>query len=107
VGNPAIRHEGVLLKAVKDYLGMSYDRKRSYSVTDAAIDAKVIPYGYLRRRLRAVGDFSKDRRGLKRAVDEAIADALSIEQLVELSRDQMATLNLGRSRAFVLGDAFK
>ncbi len=106
VGEGEVRHESALIRAIKDYLGMSYEQKRKYKIPDLAIEARVVTFSYIRRRLRGIGDFQKDRRGVKRAVEEAISDACAAEIIVELTRDQMTTLGISRGRGFTLGDAF-
>ena len=41
----------------------------------------VIPYGYLRRRLRQLAGFKEDRRGPARAITEALKDMVEADIL--------------------------
>lgn len=107
IGEGEVRHEGALLRALRDYYKMTNEQKRGYDVPDSAINARVVTYAYIRRRLRGIGDFQKDRRGVKRAIEEAVSDALAVETLVELTREQMTALGMPRGRGFTLGSSFK
>jgi hypothetical protein len=84
VGQGDARMEADLRRAVEDYLRMRPTaRKRDYKVPEKLLESPVIPYGYLRRRLRPLTSFRSDRRGANAAL------AAIIKALVEAGELQM------------------
>lgn len=74
VGEGEHRYEAEVRKAVEYYLSIGPDKREGYKVPASIIDKPVVPYTYLRRRLRQLNSFKMDRRGTARAIQEAIRD---------------------------------
>lgn len=76
VGQGEHNQESDVRRAVKDYLTMTADQRASYKVPKGIRDQPVVPFTYLRRRLRVISTFKNDRRGLALAIKLAIQDAV-------------------------------
>ncbi len=70
------------------YLTLSPDKRTAYKIPASIVNEPIIPYGYLRRKLRTVSAFKLDRRGQARAIKEALKDMCEagILQLVPMSQ---------------------
>lgn len=106
VGNGENRRMPQLVAAITAYLRMSPKQRANYRVPDVLQDKPIIPYVYFRRRLRNAPGFEDN--GML-ALKEALKDAVDMDYLQVVSRDQK--LQLGRLRAdtecYILGPAFK
>lgn len=108
VGEGEVRQESGVVRAVKDFLSFDADQLKTYDIPAHLFYNKVIPFTYLRRRLRTLTDFKKDRRGVKAAILQAVDDALDAEILVEMPRDQVKGLGgNNKSRYFQVGSGLK
>lgn len=83
VGQGEHLFESDIRKAVNDYIRMpTTTRIRTYRIPDqVALEPAIIPYGYLRRRLRGLSGFKNDRRGTARAITDALKDMVDAEIL--------------------------
>lgn len=69
--------EAAVRSAVDAYLRMGKAQRQRYKTPDALLGAAVVPYNYIRRRLRGLAQFKRDPRGRARAIQDAM------EQLVD------------------------
>lgn len=90
VGEGEHRYEAEIRKAVMYYLNCNAEKRAKYKVPKTIINEPIIPYAYLRRRLRQLTGFKTDRRGIARAIQEALRDMCEagILHLVPLSQRQ-------------------
>ncbi len=84
IGGGDMRLELELRKAVTDFLGMTRVQRLTYETPSKMADFQLVPYGYLRRRLRPLNAFKNDRRGSNRALDDALNSAVSAGVLIRL-----------------------
>lgn len=106
VGDGEHRHESAVRKAVLDYLQMDMEKRRSYKVPEKIIDQQIIPYTFIRRRLRLLSNFKEDRRGVTWAIQSALKDACDagILQLVPpLTRKQEYGIS---SEVYIIGESW-
>ena len=75
IGEGEHRHEAEVRKAILYYLNLSKSKRETFKVSKKIIDEQIIPYAYLRRRLRQLATFKNDRRGPSLAIQFALKDA--------------------------------
>jgi len=75
------RLEADIRRMVEAYLVMPMDKRAQYKVAKTLLAEPVIPFSYLRRRLRLLASFKNDRRGLGRALDDTLKDMVKGEIL--------------------------
>jgi hypothetical protein len=91
VGEGHSKQEIDLKMAITDYFLMSTATRKNYKVPDKLLNEKgVVPYHYLRRRLRGVASFKNDRRGFALALD-ALLEAMVKDQSLLLIDRRTAT----------------
>ena len=61
----------------------------SYKVPTKLLGQPVIPYNYLRRRLRVLSSFKNDSKGASRAMADCLQDLVKSEVLIELDKRQV------------------
>ena len=97
------RHEADIRRAVEAFLEMTPAQRSQYKVPKSVAEAPVIPFHYLRRRLRLRAAFKNDRRGVVRALEESLKDMVKAEILL-LVPTQQAIEKFGvRSELYVKG----
>lgn len=97
------RHEADIRKAVEAYLKMTPEQREQYKTPKSIIDKPIIPFHYLRRRLRLRAAFKNDRRGVARALEESLRDLVNAEILKQIP-PQQALNEFGTSSAlYVVG----
>jgi len=95
VGSGSAHHDLDVQRALEDFAAMTNVQRRTYDVPKVLMNqAKLVPYTYLRRRLRALNSFTNDRRGAIPAIRAAIQDAVDSGQLVKLSPLQVREMGL-------------
>lgn len=100
------RFEAEIRKVVVQYLAMPKEKRKQYSVPASIIDQPVIPFNYLRRRLRQLQAFKEDRRGLARAIQEGLNDVTKagiLHLVPPLQRKEQYGLT---ADVYVLGDSW-
>lgn len=75
------RHEVDIRKAVENYLAMSESQRLQYKTPKSLLNQPVVPFHYLRRKLRLLSAFKNDRRGVARALEESLKDMVKAEIL--------------------------
>ena len=106
VGDGSGRHELEIRHAMEAYLSMSKLKRNRYSVPVKVIDKPIVPYNFLRRRLRKLKAFNKDKRGDTRAIKETLNDLVEREVIVQLSTEQAFNEFNTRSPLFIIGPAW-
>lgn len=90
IGSGREKHEAEIRDAIDAYFAMDEDTLRnSYKVPAKLLGQPVIPFGYIRRRLRSLAAFKNDPKGAPTAINEAIKDLVAADVLVELPRKQV------------------
>lgn len=82
------RHEADIRKAVETYLAMSEAQRLQYKTPKSLLNQPVVPFHYLRRKLRLLSAFKNDRRGVARALEESLRDLVKAEILRQVPPQQ-------------------
>lgn len=82
------RHEVDIRKAVENYLAMSESQRLQYKTPKSLLGQPVVPFHYLRRKLRLLSAFKNDRRGVARALEESLKDMVKAEILRQVPPQQ-------------------
>lgn len=82
------RHEADIRKAVEAYLAMSDSQRLQYKTPKSLLGQPVVPFHYLRRKLRLLSAFKNDRRGVARALEESLKDMVKAEILRQVPPQQ-------------------
>lgn len=82
MGSGAGKQEHDIMRAVKGYLSMSGTARKSYKVPVALLSEPLVPYHFLRRRLRLVASFRDDRQGFNLSLDRMLDAMVKAEQLI-------------------------
>ena len=77
-------------------------RIRSYKCPEAMAEFDVIPLSYIRTRLRRMSSFRNDRRGFKRAMQDALELAVQSGELIELSPTQVTEQFKSRMKVYTM-----
>lgn len=88
VGTGDHRHEEDIRRVVEAYLAMPPDKREQYAVPKKMLDLPVIPFHYLRRRLRLLTAFKNDRRGTARALEDSLKDMVKADILNMIPQQQ-------------------
>lgn len=97
------RLESHVRKAVTDYLGMGPEKRASYKIPTAMLNQAVIPFHYLRRRVRLINSFKTHRLGPVRALEDTIKDMVKAEILRVVPPKQAAEKYGVTTEIYVLG----
>ena len=100
--------ESSVREIIKDYVKIPADRRRTtYKVPAVLVeDNTIIPYTYLRRRLKYHKAFTEDRRGASEAIKRALMDLCEAEILEYLNPNVMNEKYGLRSGAYSFGKAW-
>lgn len=82
------RHEVDIRKAVESYLAMSDSQRLQYKTPKSLLGQPVVPFHYLRRKLRLLSAFKNDRRGVARALEDSLKDMVKAEILRQVPPQQ-------------------
>jgi len=82
------RHEVDIRKAVENYLAMSESQRLQYKTPKSLLNQPVVPFHYLRRKLRLLSAFKNDRRGMARALEDSLKDMVKAEILRQVPPQQ-------------------
>lgn len=103
VGTGDHRAEQDIRLAVEAFLAMSPEKRAQYKVSSKLLEGSVIPFHYLRRRLRIRAAFKNDRRGAAKALEDALADLVKAEILQVVPQQQGSERFGVRSELYVVG----
>lgn len=106
IGDGHTKQEADLRAAVIDYGRMDAAARKSYKVPARLLNERnIIPYHYLRRRLRGVASFKNDRRGFDTALNGLIEALLQADALSLVDRRTASELGVSQ-RLFARGVTF-
>ena len=107
VGEGEHRQEGEIRRLVLDYIAMGRaERKRNGAPEKVVSEQLLIPFNYLRKRMRMLSSFKNDPKGLVRSIELALADMMAAGILEEIPpRNVRAKFGLS-SRVFVTGPSW-
>lgn len=106
VGAGDHRHEADIRKAIEAYLAMPADKRLQYKVAKTLLAEPVVPFHYLRRKLRLLSAFKNDRRGVARALEESLKDMVKAEILRQVPPQQAMEKFGVTSELYVKGPAW-
>jgi len=82
--------EGDLIRICKEWADYDSEKRiKSYKCPKQIADFEVIPFVYITTRLRRMSSFKNDRRGFKRAMEEALDLAVQSGELEKLAPTQV------------------
>lgn len=106
VGTGDVRLELDVKRAVREYLNMTYPERIAYDSPHKMAELQVVPYQYLRRKLRLLSIFKNDRRGSTIALKQTIDELVNGDVLQRMAPGQCLELG-SKSPAFVCGNAWR
>lgn len=90
IGSGNEKNESDVRKAIEKYFATDHATlAKSYMTPERLLGQPVIPYNYLRRKLRGLSSFKNDSRGVIRAVKECLNDLVESEVLIEMDKRQV------------------
>lgn len=97
------RHEMDIRRAIESYLKLSSQQRQQYKTPKSLQDQPIVPFHYLRRKLRLLSAFKNDRRGVARALEDSLRDMVKAE-ILRIVPPQQALEKFGvTSELYVLG----
>ncbi len=105
-GHGETRSEPALRQAVDDYFSMTDAQRKNYKVPENLRDKQVVPYAFLRRRMRSWTHIVNDKRGIAAAIQIAIKDLVDAEILVQVPKMQAVTAYNTNSPLYVKGPSW-
>jgi len=107
VGDGEYRFEAEIRTVILSYLSMPAEKKLSYKTPKILVQEKgLIPYSFLRRRLRPLTMFKNDKRGPARAIQEAMKDLCEAGILKAVPRHQVKEKYGLDASLYALGEAW-
>jgi hypothetical protein len=106
IGKGDQKQEADVKRAIKTYLTMPADKREQYRVPTTMLSESVIPYSFLRRKLKTLTSFKDDRRGATMAITTQLGDMIKGGVLIELSPQQVLERYNSKSPAYVLGPSW-
>jgi hypothetical protein len=100
------RHEEAIRKAVEAYLAMPAEKRLQYKVAKNLLTEPVVPFHYLRRKLRLLSAFKNDRRGTALALEHSLKDMVKAEVLRMVPQQQAMDKFGVTSELYVKGPAW-
>lgn len=106
-GTGETRYEGYVREIVDDYFSLDdHARLSTYRVPQSLLGKDVVPYCYLRRRMKRVSAFSKDRRGATLAIKLCLQDLCEAGVLAQLAPMQAQTMFGTMSAVYLRGPSW-
>lgn len=106
IGHGDHQQENDIRTAFEDYPQLGDKQRVQYKVPKALRDKNVVPYVYLKTRLRLRASFKNDRRGAVEALQKALADMVKAGT-IQLVPSQQAQAELGTSApVYIRGEAW-
>ena len=107
VGSSDTRVENFIRKMVVDYQSMTPTARQTYGVPEKiAQRADIVPFCFLRRRLRMVSTIYQDRRGAPAAIKSAVQDMLDAGILREVPKAQALAELQSTMALYVVGGSW-
>lgn len=108
IGEGEHTYEHHIRRATEDYFSMKKETKlNTYKVPKRLIPLKgIVPFTYYRRRLRNIGSFKNDRRGLKMAIDLALKDMCDAGILHQIPPMKVKDVHNLNTPLYIIGDSW-
>jgi len=106
VGSGDARQEADVVATIDAWYAMTAKQRSSYRVPGETLSADVVPYAFLRRRLRALASFENDRRGSSAAVKACLANMVEAELLDRVPEKVALEKYRTRSPLYLVGDVW-
>lgn len=106
VGEGQSKQEHDLRRAIDDYLHMKVKERAQYKIAPKVIGEPLVPYGYLRRRLRMCASFKNDRAGFAKALDITLDAMVKAGDLVMIPALQARDLYDLKSPVYGIGASY-
>lgn len=103
IGEGESKQEIDIRSAIKAYLRMSATERAQYCTPALLLDQPIIPFHYLRRRLRLRASFKNDRKGAGFALKVLLEDMVKDETLQQLSPSQAREMFKCNAPLYVMG----
>jgi hypothetical protein len=84
IGSGDLRMESDVRRAIIDYLELSHSERKRYQVPESIANEAIVPFGFLRRRLRGLASFTSDRRGANAALASILNSLCEAGEIVKL-----------------------
>lgn len=81
IGTGDHRAEAEVRRAVEVYLTLPPEKRLQYKVPQKLLTSPLVPFHFIRRRVRLLATFQKDPRGANRALEEALKDLVKADIL--------------------------
>lgn len=105
-GNGDSKQEAEIKKAVIDYLKMPANKRTNYGVGHTLAVSPIVPYSYLRKRLRILTCFKNDKMGANRALEQRLIDMCKDGRLEKISKEHMMSKYASDIEAYYPGKEF-
>lgn len=107
IGAGELPQEAAIRRAIEDYLHMAPSKRKTYTQQERLSEVNgVVPFSYLRRRLRVLDTFNDGRRRSADNIGAALQELVNAEILIEVPAAQ-ALQELGtRAKVFALGPSY-
>lgn len=92
-----------LKRVVREYVMRPWSELSKYGGTMVMHSERVIPMGYLSKRLQTVGPFKNDRLGATNAIKKCITNLVETGDLVEVTPQEKAKRSLGTGKSYFIG----
>jgi hypothetical protein len=93
-----------IIRVVKDYVTLPFDKVKNYSDTAKMHRDKVVPYMYISRRLIAIAAFRHDKQGSTSGIKRALKLLTEGDKLRELPKSQMQDKYGTTQLCFIVSD---
>lgn len=103
VGDGDHRHESDIRRAVDQFLAMSAKIRSTYKVPAQLLTEPVVPFHYLRRKVRLLTAFKNDKRGTAKALEDSLKDMVKAEVLKLIPVQQAVEKYKVQSELYVKG----
>ena len=99
--------EQEIRRVVEEFFNMTNKQKLSYSTPEGLLDTPVVPYAFLRRRLRMLAAFNNGKLGLQRTIENALADLCEAGVLELIPKQVMQERYSSRAKCYCVGESWK
>lgn len=106
IGDGNQKQEFDARNAIASYLDMTTEQRRKYRVPIGLTDLDIIPYTFLRRKLKTLTSFRVDNKGSTNAIISILSDMVRGEVLVEIDKDYALKEYKTKSPIYKIGQSW-
>lgn len=103
IGVGDLRMESDVCRAMDDWLKMTRRKRAEYKPPELVLDHDLVPFCFLRRRLRTLGAFRLDRRGVNMAIKAILASMVEAEVIQQVPPQQAVLMLKTNSPVYLKG----